>query len=62
MNNLDIVLALFTTLNHRFSRLDTTQWRRQLDNWGGGGGGGRIFIYSCSALLTSFEIDCFYGL
>ena len=32
------------------------QWRRQLDNWG------RIFISSCSALLTSFEIDCFYGL
>jgi hypothetical protein len=29
---------------------------------GGGGGGGRIFISSCSALLTSFEIDCFYGL
>ena len=26
------------------------------------GGGGRIFILSCSALLTSFEIDCFYGL
>jgi hypothetical protein len=24
MNNLDIVLALFITLNHRFSRLDTT--------------------------------------
>jgi hypothetical protein len=24
MNNLDIVLALFTMLNHRFSRLDTT--------------------------------------
>jgi hypothetical protein len=24
MNNLDIVLALFTTLNHRFSRLGTT--------------------------------------
>jgi hypothetical protein len=24
MNNLDIVLALFTTLNHRFSRVDTT--------------------------------------
>jgi hypothetical protein len=23
MNNLDIVLALFTTPNHRFSRLDT---------------------------------------
>ena len=34
------------------------QWRRQLDNWGGGG----IFISSCPALLTSFEIDCFYGL
>jgi hypothetical protein len=26
--------------------------RRQLDNWGGGG----------TALLTSIEIDCFYGL
>jgi hypothetical protein len=24
MNNLDVVLALFTTPNHRFSRLDTT--------------------------------------
>ena len=24
MNNLDIVLALFTTPNHRFSRPDTT--------------------------------------
>jgi hypothetical protein len=24
MNNLDIVLALFTTPNHRFSSLDTT--------------------------------------
>jgi hypothetical protein len=24
MNNLDIVLAVFTTPNHRFSRLDTT--------------------------------------
>jgi hypothetical protein len=36
-----------------------SQWRRQLDNLGGGG---RIFISSCSALLTSFEIDCFYGL
>ena len=34
------------------------QWRRQHDNWGGG----RTFISSCSALLTSFEIDCFYGL
>ena len=33
------------------------QWRRKIDNWGGGGGA--IFIYSCSALLTSFEIDCF---
>ena len=35
------------------------QWRRQLENWGGGG---RIFISSCPALLTSFEVDCFYGL
>jgi hypothetical protein len=33
-----------------------TQWRSQLDNWGGGVS---IFIYSCSALLISFEIDCF---
>jgi hypothetical protein len=24
MNNLNIALALFTTLNHRFLRLDTT--------------------------------------
>ena len=38
-----------------------SQWRRQLDNWGGGGGG-RIFISLCSALLTYFEIHCFYGL
>jgi hypothetical protein len=26
------------------------------------GGGGHIFIYSCSALLISFEINCFYGM
>ena len=25
----------------------------------GGGGGGHIFIYSCSAQLISFEINCF---
>jgi hypothetical protein len=25
-------------------------------------GRGLIFIYSCSALLISFEIDCFYGM
>jgi hypothetical protein len=25
-------------------------------------GGGQIFIYSCSAQLISFEIDCFYSL
>ena len=30
------------------------QWRSKLDNWGG--------IYSCSAQLMSFEIDCFHGL
>jgi hypothetical protein len=29
---------------------------------GGGGGGGCIFIYSCSALLISFESHCFYGM
>jgi hypothetical protein len=34
------------------------QCRSELDNWGGG----LIFIYSCSALLISLEIDCFYGL
>ena len=33
------------------------QWRSQNDNWGGG-----IFIYSRSALLISFEINCFYGM
>ena len=27
-----------------------------------GGGGGHIFIYSCSAQLISFEIDCFHRL
>ena len=27
-----------------------------------GGGGGLIFIYSCSVLLISLEIHCFYGL
>ena len=27
-----------------------------------GGGGGHIFIYSYSAQLVYFEIDCFYGL
>ena len=36
------------------------QWRSQLDKWGGGGGD--IFIYSCSALLIYFEIDCVYSL
>jgi hypothetical protein len=34
------------------------QRRRNIDNWGGG----QIFIYSCSAQLISFEIDCFYSL
>ena len=32
------------------------QWRSKLNNWG------HIFIYSCSAQLISFEIDCFHGL
>ena len=27
-----------------------------------GGGGGGIFIYSCSVLLISFEINCYQGL
>ena len=38
--------------------VDGDQTRSQLDNWGGG----HIFIYSCSAQLVSFEIDCFHGL
>ena len=42
---------------HVLSQQPYPQWRRQLDNWGG-----RIFISSCSPLLTYFEIDCFYGL
>ena len=33
------------------------QGRSKLDNCGGG----LIFIYSCSTLSISFEIDCFYG-
>jgi hypothetical protein len=36
----------------------TGQRRRNIDNWGGG----QIFIYSCSAQLISFEIDCFNSL
>jgi hypothetical protein len=36
---------------------DYTQRRRSIDNLGG-----QIFIYSCSAQLISFEIDCFYSL
>ena len=31
--------------------------RRKIVKWGG-----TIFIYSCSALVIYFEIDCFYGL
>ena len=37
------------------------QARSKHGNCGGGGGGGLIFIYSWSAQLISFEIDCFYG-
>ena len=33
------------------------QCRSQNDNRGG-----HIFIYSCSALLIYFEINCFYGI
>ena len=39
--------------------MSSNQWRSKLNNWGGGG---HIFIYSCSAQLISFEIDCFHGL
>ena len=62
----DRFIILFIKHNHKVSASFTKekqrykQWRRKIDNWGGGGGGGgAIFIYSCSALLTSFEIDCF---
>ena len=37
--------------------MSSKQARNQLDSWGGA-----QFIYSCSAQLVSFEIDCFYGL
>ena len=36
--------------------LEVIQGHSKVDNWGG-----MIFIYSCSAQLISFEIDCFYG-
>ena len=49
----DVVHQYFNT------RMDAKQGRSQLDNWGGGG---LIFIYSGSAQLISFEINCFYGL
>ena len=38
--------------------IEINQWCSKLDNWGEGA----ILIYSCSALLISFEIYCFYGL
>ena len=41
------------------SQIQDSQGRSKLDNWGGGG---LIFIYSGSAQLISFEINCFYGL
>ena len=40
-----------------FHKHNTNQGPNKLDNWGGG----LIFIYSSSAQLISFEIDCFYG-
>jgi hypothetical protein len=65
-----LILCHFTLFNARWfylsrevywprSNYGSCQWHGQLDNWGGGGD---IFIYLCSALLISFEIDCFYGL
>jgi hypothetical protein len=42
--------------HHICAQMD--QCRSQNDNWGGR----HIFIYSCSALLISFEINCFYGM
>ena len=44
--------------NH-FDKISGSQGRSKLDNWEGGGG--LIFIYSGSAQLISFEINCFYG-
>jgi hypothetical protein len=43
MNNLDIVLALFTTPNHRFSRLDTTAAFQACNNCNFKLGSGELF-------------------
>ena len=45
------------TIQYVHSSAHVLQGRSQLDDKGGG----LIFIYSCSAQLISFEIDCFYG-
>ena len=45
----------FACLEH----ISALQGRSKIDNWWRGGG--LICIYSCSAQLISFEIDCFYG-
>ena len=52
-----LVDGLFADLLQVVSNYRSIQGRSKLDNWGGG----LIFIYSYSAQLISFEIDCFYG-
>ena len=51
-----LVDGLFADLLQVVSNYRSIQGRSKLDNWGG-----MIFIYSYSAQLISFEIDCFYG-
>ena len=48
----------YTGANGSIHNFAKRQGRSKLDNWGGG----LIFIYSGSAQLISFEINCFYGL
>jgi hypothetical protein len=43
----------FVEITHNMNSY-LSQWRSKLDNWGWA-----IFIYSCSASLITFEINCF---
>ncbi len=50
--------SLFVKMNTIVSNMFRSE-TRALISGGGGGGWGCVFIYSCSALIISFEISCF---